>query len=185
MKYFRIFVLCISWQAEDTEQEIIELLLGALKLCDIETPGPRQIMYQIRSGLIYHNLANIYCRSYQAEQISDVRKKKLLQLCRLYYEKGAKTFETIEAPLEFLVVEIDRFELQNILFDGKRQLPIPSFSFHFHSQLFNFFASKSNTRNTKCIAENKMLGNCFVVRSQLHRSIDQNREFTRGQRQQK
>lgn len=100
------------------EQEIIELLLNALKLCDTETSNPRQIMYIIRSGLIYHHLGNIYCRSYQAENTNEVRKKKLLQLCRLYYVKGAKTFESIEAPIEFLTVQIDRIELQNVLFEG-------------------------------------------------------------------
>lgn len=111
------FVRCA--QTEDTEQEIIELMLGTLKLCDVETAGPRQIMYQIRSGLIYHNLGNIYCRAYWAETTSDVRKKKLLQLCRLYYEKGSKTFESIEAPLEYLAIQIDRIELQTILSEGR------------------------------------------------------------------
>lgn len=106
-------------QTDETEQEIIDLLLGTLKLCDIETVGPRQIMYQIRSGLIYHQLGNIYCRSYWMETANDVRKKKLLQLCRLYFEKGCKIFESIEAPLEFLAIQIDRCELQNILFEGK------------------------------------------------------------------
>lgn len=94
-------------------------MLGTLKLCDVETAGPRQIMYQIRSGLIYHNLGNIYCRAYWTETTSDVRKKKLLQLCRLYYEKGSKTFESIEAPLEYLAIQIDRIELQTILSEGR------------------------------------------------------------------
>lgn len=115
LEHFRF----LSLQTDDTEQEIIELLLGSLKLCDTETSGPRQIMYQIRSGLIYHNLGNIYCRAYWSETSNDVRKKKLLQLCRLYYEKGSKMFESIEAPLEFLAIQIDRIELQTILFEGK------------------------------------------------------------------
>lgn len=104
------------------------MLLGSLKLCDTETVGPRQFMYQIRSGLIYHNLGNIYCRAYWAETISDVRKKKLLQLSRLYYEKGSKTFESIEAPLEFLTIQIDRIELQNVLFEGKLCSSLISFN---------------------------------------------------------
>lgn len=95
------------------------MLLGSLKLCDVETPGSKQIMYIIRSGLIYHNLGNIYSKAYKLETISDVRKKKLLQLARLYYEKGSKTFETIDAPVEYLAIQIDRLDLQNILFESK------------------------------------------------------------------
>lgn len=75
-------------------------------------------MYITRTGLIYHHLGNIYLRSYKSECASDARKKKLLQLCRLYYEKGAKTFEAIEASTEFLAVQIDRLELQQILCEG-------------------------------------------------------------------
>lgn len=78
-------------------------------------------MYIIRSGLIYHHLGNIYSRSYKLESETTARKKKLLQLCRLYYEKGAKTFESIDAPMEFLAVQIDRLDLQNCLFEGESQ----------------------------------------------------------------
>lgn len=74
-------------------------------------------MYIIRSGLIYHNLGNIYSRSYKASSGSN-RKKKLLNLCRLYYEKGVKVFHGIDAPIEFLGVQIDRLDFQNTLFEG-------------------------------------------------------------------
>lgn len=110
-------------QTEQTEQEIIELLLGSLKLCDIETVGPHQIMYQIRSGSIYNLLGNIYCRSYWLDTNKTMRKKKLLRLCRLYYDKGSKLLEFIEAPLEFIIIQIDRIALQEILFEGKAKAP--------------------------------------------------------------
>lgn len=105
-------------QTEEIEQEIIEHLMQALKYCDIETPGKRQIMYIIRSGLIYHHLGNMYYRSFKQEIDLNARKKKLLQLCRLYFEKSAKIFESIEAPIEFLTVQVDRLNLQNCLFEG-------------------------------------------------------------------
>lgn len=109
----------MCFQTEEIEQEIIELLMQALKYCDTETPGTRQIMYVIRSGLIYHHLGNIYYRAFKQENdTTNVRKKKLLQLCRLYFEKGAKIFEGIEAPTEFLAVQVDRLDLQNCLFEG-------------------------------------------------------------------
>lgn len=108
-------------QTEAIEQEVIDLLLGALKLCDTESTNPRQIMYLIRSGLIYHHLGSIYCRSFKLETASDVRKKKILQLSRLYYEKGTKVFESIEAPCEFFSIQNERIDLQDYLFEGKHR----------------------------------------------------------------
>lgn len=105
-------------QTDEIEQEVIELLLGSLKYCDIETPTPRQILYIIRSGLIYHRLGNIYFASYQNEIVNDARRKKLLALCRLYLEKSIKTFEDIDAPTEFLSVQNDRLDLQDFLFES-------------------------------------------------------------------
>lgn len=106
------------FQNEETEQVIIELLLNALKYCDTESAGSRQIMYIVRSGLIYHNLGNVYSKAYQREALSEARKKKLLQLCRLYYDKGVKVFEGCDAVSELLDIHSDRMELQHILFEG-------------------------------------------------------------------
>lgn len=107
-------------QNDEIDQEIIELLLGSLKLCDTETPGPKQIVYTIRTGLIYHKLAIIYSRQYRTTNNSNNRKKKLLNLCRLYYEKSFKVFQNIEAPTEFIEVQIDRLKFQSTLFEGER-----------------------------------------------------------------
>lgn len=95
------------------------MLLGSLKICDTQTRGPRQIMYIIRSGLIYHCLGNIYNKSYKDPDISNTRKKKLLNLCRLYYEKGVKVFQGIDAGYEYMALQNDRLELQNLLFEGR------------------------------------------------------------------
>lgn len=105
-------------QNDEIDQEIIDLLMGSLKLCDTESMGPRQIMYTIRSGLIYHKLGIIYSRQYQTCNNSNNRKKKLLNLCRLYYEKSVKVFQCIEAPIEFIEVQNDRLKFQHALFEG-------------------------------------------------------------------
>lgn len=121
-------ILCFLLQNDHIEQEVIELLLGSLKLCDTQTRNPRQIMYIVRSGLIYHNLGNIYSRSYELASGSN-RKKKMLNLCRLYYEKGVKVFQSIDAPIELLAVQVDRFDFQNTLFEGKKS---PDFNITIH-----------------------------------------------------
>lgn len=78
-------------------------------------------MYVVRSGLIYHNLGNVYSRAYQREIFSEARKKKLLQLCRLYYDKGVKVFEGCDAPSELLDIQSDRIDLQHILFETNQK----------------------------------------------------------------
>lgn len=103
-------------QNDEVEQEIIDLLLNALKLCATETVSSRQIMYTVRSGLIYQNLGNVYSRAYQREKTSETRRKKLIQLCRLYYNKAEKVFENCDAPNELLEIRSDRMELQHILY---------------------------------------------------------------------
>lgn len=100
------------------DQEIIDILLGSLKLCDTEMRGPRQMNYILRTGLIYHKLGNIYRRQYRASDNSSNRKKKLLNLCRLYYEKSIKVFQSVKAPYEFIEVQIDRLIFQIALFEG-------------------------------------------------------------------
>lgn len=100
---------------------MIELFLGSLKLCDTTTGSSRQNMYIVRTGLIYQNLGTIYGRSYKTAN-DKTQKKKLLNLCRLYYEKGIKIFQNIDAPTEFLGVQNDRLQFQATLFEGKLHL---------------------------------------------------------------
>lgn len=92
--------------------------MGSLKLCDTQTRSSRKMLYIVRTGLIYNYLGNIYCESYKRNS-NHARKKKLLNLCRLYYEKSAHTFFNIDAITEYLGVQVDRLELQSILFEGK------------------------------------------------------------------
>lgn len=115
----QIFLKFTFFQTDEIEQEVIELLFGSLKLCDTETSTPRQILYVIRTGLIFRRLGNIYFASYQSEIVNDVRRKKLLHLCRLYFEKATETFQSIDAPIEYLSVQIDRLALQDFLIEGK------------------------------------------------------------------
>ncbi|XP_055309176.1 erythroid differentiation-related factor 1 isoform X2 [Sitodiplosis mosellana] len=100
------------------EQELIDLLMGSLKLCDTQTRSARKIMYTVRSGLIYQCLGNIYIDSYKKKGCSNARRKKLLNLCRLYYGKSINVFKQLDGIDNYLGVQIDRLELQNTLFEG-------------------------------------------------------------------
>lgn len=106
--------------------------MGTLKLCDTETPSDRQILYAFRTGLLYHRLANLYDASYwrtiagsgsapsedDLDNDGEARRKKLLQLSRLYYEKSVKQHEQLGEPKEYLQVQCDRLTLQNRLAEG-------------------------------------------------------------------
>lgn len=120
---------------DSAEQEIIELLLTALKLSDTETPGERQVLYAFRQGLVYHRLAGVYARAYrrcggdagaagvdEGQSMADAtRRKKLLQLARMYYEKAARALERLEQVREFVLVQNDRLALQEHLTAGKNE----------------------------------------------------------------
>lgn len=106
-------------QSVEIEQEIIALLLSSLKLCDTQTSNPQQHMFIVRSGLIYRYLGNIYVQSFENGCSSNARKRKLLSLCYLYYEKSVKLLEDTDEHHEYLAVQIDRLEFQKKLFQGR------------------------------------------------------------------
>lgn len=75
-------------------------------------------MYVIRSGNIYHYLGNIYVQAYQNECGKFSRKKTLLNLCHLYFEKSAKILEGSDAIADYFDVQNDRLKFQITLFQG-------------------------------------------------------------------
>ncbi|KAL0269089.1 UNVERIFIED_CONTAM: hypothetical protein PYX00_006926 [Menopon gallinae] len=101
---------CIKNQ-EEAEREVIDTLLKALKYCDLETPGPRQPVYQFRSAMIHHRLASLYHKSYRTNCEEESRRKKIIQLCKLHYEKSANLLLFLEHPAEYLRVQLERVAL--------------------------------------------------------------------------
>jgi len=95
------------------EREVVDTLQKALKHCDIDTPGPRQPVYQFRAATIQHRLASLYHRVYrEIESDADSSKKKTsLQLCKLYYDKAAKLLLSLEQSTEYLTVQMERVAL--------------------------------------------------------------------------
>lgn len=74
-------------------------------------------MYIVRSGLIYQCLGNIYREKLKKKGRNIVHQKQLLHLCRLYHEKSANILHRIDT-IDYLGVQVDRLELQNVLFEG-------------------------------------------------------------------
>jgi len=122
---------------EELEREVVDTLQKALKHCDIDTPGPRQPVYQFRAATIQHRLASLYHHVYR-ETKSDVdnnKKKTSLQLCKLYYDKAAKLLLSLEQSTEYLTVQMERVALAEYqalsmsLFKERKLLFFPSFQF--------------------------------------------------------
>ncbi|XP_053594409.1 erythroid differentiation-related factor 1 [Microplitis demolitor] len=98
---------------EEVTREVVEILQKALKHCDTETPGSRQPIYQFRAANIEHRLGSLYHRIYrELDHDNETTKRKTsLQLSRMHYERAAKLFMTLEQPVEFLTVQLERVAL--------------------------------------------------------------------------
>lgn len=100
---------------EELEREVLAMLMKALKLCDLETNGSRQVLYCFRAGLIHHRLGSFYHQTLRS--ISDEGKKRtmMLQLCRLNYEKSSNLLESLKEFKDFFQVQLEKIALQEFL----------------------------------------------------------------------
>uniref|UniRef100_A0A903Z012 Erythroid differentiation-related factor 1 n=1 Tax=Anopheles minimus TaxID=112268 RepID=A0A903Z012_9DIPT len=96
---------------EEIEQEVVEMLQRALKLCDQDNSGPKQVLYSFRAGLIHHRIASYHHMSYRYS-VDEHRRKTCLRLTKLHYEKAASIFEALAEPQEFLQIQMERIALQ-------------------------------------------------------------------------
>lgn len=104
----------VDIDTEELERDVLEMLMKALKLCDLETNSPRQVLYCFRAGLIHHRLASFYHQSLR--RISDdTKRRNILQLCRLNYEKAANLLESLKEFKDFFQVQLERIALQEHL----------------------------------------------------------------------
>lgn len=95
------------------------MLHKALKYCDVDSPGVRQPIYQFRSAMIHHRLASLYHKSYRTSTEEESRRKKIVQLSKLHYEKSAKLLLLLEHPAEFLRVQLERVALLEFQAESK------------------------------------------------------------------
>ncbi|XP_013110135.2 erythroid differentiation-related factor 1 [Stomoxys calcitrans] len=100
----------------DLEKEVLDLLQKSLKLCDVEHPGSRQIVYTYRSGLIHQRIASFH-HSQLRNNFSDstTLPKTTLQLCKYHYEKAASILDGLREAADYLVVQLERISLQEFL----------------------------------------------------------------------
>lgn len=120
--------ISVEHSKEDAEREVLDMLMKALQLCDLDTNNSRQVLYIFRAGLIHQKIASLHHQSLR--MLSDEYKRKsFLQLCRLHYEKSAKLLESLKEHKEFLKVQMERIALQEFLAEeaSSNQMKIKSF----------------------------------------------------------
>lgn len=102
-----------GYKNEELEREVVDTLQKALKHCDVDTPGPRQPVYQFRAATIQHRLASFYHHVYREfeSDADNTKKRNSLQLSKLYYDKAAKLLLSLEQSTEYLTVQMERVAL--------------------------------------------------------------------------
>ncbi|KNC34701.1 hypothetical protein FF38_09133 [Lucilia cuprina] len=100
----------------DLEKEVLDLLQKSLKLCDVEHPGSRQILYTYRSGLIHKRIASFHYSQLRNNCTdSSSLPKTTLQLCKYHYEKSAYILDSLKEASDYLIVQLERISLQEFL----------------------------------------------------------------------
>lgn len=99
---------------EELERDVLEMLMKALKLCDLETNSSRQVLYCFRAGLIHHRLGSFYHQSLRTIS-DDAKKRTTLQLCRLNYEKSSNLLESLKEFKDYFQVQMERIALHEYL----------------------------------------------------------------------
>ena len=111
-----------AYTMDEVEKLVVDLYGRALRLCDIESPGPRQPVFQYRAASIHMKLGSLYHLKYRKEEDNgkfrsvkpgkdDHRRKNLKQLAENHYAKAVAMFKELEHGQEFLRAQLERVYL--------------------------------------------------------------------------
>ncbi|KAL2083123.1 hypothetical protein ACEWY4_020896 [Coilia grayii] len=94
---------------EQVEREVTEAMLKSLRFCDLDTPSPRQPLYQYRAATIHHRLASMYHSCYRNQVGSEVARKQHRLEAELHYSQASALFLSLgHAPCELLRTLLER-----------------------------------------------------------------------------
>lgn len=154
---------------DELEREVLEMLMKALKYCDLETNSARQVLYSFRAGLIHHRLGSFYHHSLR-NIVDDNKKRTTLQLCRLNYEKSANLLESLKEFKDYFQVQMERIALQEYLGDDSQAFQQKFKSYQFALQHFcessNMLKLLSDAKSINEIEELETLMELFEKRLQ-------------------
>lgn len=119
----------VEGDTDEIERDVLDMLMKALKVCDLDTNGPRQVLYCFRAGLIYHRLGSFYHQSLRSMS-NDAKKRTTLQMCRLNYEKSSNLLESLKEFKDYFQVQIERIALQEYLAEEASTAPQKIKNYH-------------------------------------------------------
>ncbi|XP_046658386.1 erythroid differentiation-related factor 1 isoform X2 [Homalodisca vitripennis] len=149
---------------EEVERESIELLTRALQAQDLDDQDPvRHDIYHNRAAMLHYRLGSFYQHMYRTKPMEDSKRKNVLRLVNLHYDKSALLMDVSQYPLENLRLWLERFALQD------------------------FFSENSNTNNGKVkalqLGLDYLLSSKTAVESIIKRSRQGNESETQPQLQ--
>ena len=108
---------------DEVEKMVADLYNRALRLCDIETAGPSQPVFQYRAASIHMKLGSLYHLKYRNEEDfqqslrhskpnrDEHRRKNLKQLAENHYAKAVVMFKELDHGQEYLRAQTERVYL--------------------------------------------------------------------------
>lgn len=95
--------------------KLVGLLQTGLKYCDMDPQNPRCDDYSLRSGEIHFMLAGVHENSLQMPLDNEKKKRSLVHLCLLHYDKSLLVYEKLDRPFELLNVASFKIEFVSVL----------------------------------------------------------------------
>lgn len=147
-----------SYAQEQVEQEVTELMMKALRLCESFYPtstryfmqSPTKLGYRIFS--IHHRLASLYHNSYR-NQVVDQSKKKARSLAELHYGKASSCVRAEHYPCEYIRICLEQVAMceYNVTHHGGSAAAIRALQ----SALEHLFVSKNALKYAATLKEDK------------------------------
>ncbi|XP_064630456.1 erythroid differentiation-related factor 1-like [Lineus longissimus] len=107
-----------SQSQEQVEKDVTDLMLKALKYCDVDTPTMKQPSYQYRAATIHYRLASLYHNAFR-NQSNDQKKKHLKTLAELHYGKAGRFYLIVESPCELLRVQLEKVAMTEFVLNNQ------------------------------------------------------------------
>ncbi|XP_006813057.1 erythroid differentiation-related factor 1-like, partial [Saccoglossus kowalevskii] len=101
---------------EQVERDINDLMMKALKYCDVNQSSPQYPIVRYRAATIHHRLASMHHNSYR-NQVNEQKRKQGKSLTELHYGKAIKLFQELDRPSELLRVLLERVAMSEHQFN--------------------------------------------------------------------
>ncbi|BET01607.1 Chromosome 10 open reading frame 137 [Nesidiocoris tenuis] len=107
---------------EEIEREAAELLLKAIRYCDLASNSYRQPLYQFRAATLHQRLGSLYFNSFRTFDYNEGKAKQIVQLCQINYSKAISLFWLLDNPLQVVRVQLELLALYELVADESKSV---------------------------------------------------------------